>query len=339
MPRGFWFPDPSVRIWTPEPLSPESRSWNSTLVGRVAGGQDVQAMSAPVAALTTMLDERFDYPAQWDKTVNPHISPIRDDLVGSMRPALYATLGAMALILLIACANVAALMLGQVNARSTELAIRLALGAKRPRLTQQLVIEALIIAVAAGTLGSALAWGGFRVLARALPLGAWGEATAPDWTVFAAAMGIAIGAALLVAMVPTISLWRGDLRDALRSVRIGKLDGRGGRLEGALVVAEVALAVLIASGATLLARSVANRYALDAGVRTEGVGVVDVTMSGGGLERRRDLVSQLTNALAQLPGVRATGAAQTLPLRGGGYNLPLSIDVRICRAQPRSIVL
>ena len=74
-------------------------------------------MEAPVAPLTAMLDERFDYPAQWDKTKNARITPLRDDLIGAMRPALLATLAAMALILLIACANVAALMLGQVEAR------------------------------------------------------------------------------------------------------------------------------------------------------------------------------------------------------------------------------
>ena len=206
MPRGFWFPDPSVRVWTPAPLSPESRSWNSTLVGRVAPGHDVDAMAAPVAQLTAMLDERFDYPAQWDKTKDARVTPMRDDFTGAMRPALLATLGAMALILLIACANVAALMLGQVDARSVEFAVRSALGANRRRLTQPLVVEALLIATAAGALGAALAWGGFAILTRALPLGAWAESASPDWRVFASAMAIAIAAALLVILVPTVSL-------------------------------------------------------------------------------------------------------------------------------------
>ena len=101
MPRGFWFPDPAVRIWMPEPLTPQSRSWNSTLVGRVASHYDVRAMEAPVAQLAATLGQRFDYPAQWDKRQNPYVTPVRDDLVGPMRPALLATLGAMALILLI----------------------------------------------------------------------------------------------------------------------------------------------------------------------------------------------------------------------------------------------
>ena len=203
-----------------------------------------------------------------------------------MRPALLATLGAMALILLIACANVAALMLGQVDARSVEFAVRSALGANRQRLTQPLIVEALLIATAAGALGAALAWGGFTVVTRALPLGAWAESAAPDWRVFASAMAIAVAAALLVILVPTVSLYRGDLRGVLSSARTGGIEGRGGRLENGLVIAEVALAVMIAAGAALLARSVANLYAVDPGVRTEGVAVVDV-MLGGTLNRAR----------------------------------------------------
>ncbi len=324
MPRGFWFPDPSVRVWTPVPLKPESPSWNSTLVGRVAPGHDVRAMEAPVALLTAMLDERFDYPAQWDKTKNSQITPIRDALMGDMRPALFATLGAMTLVFLIACANVAALMLGQVEARFVEFAVRSALGANRQRLTQQLSVEALLIAAASGAVGALLATAGFGMLARALPLGAWGEATIPDWGLFASALMIAVIAALLIAVVPTVSLWRGDLRGVLGRARTGGFEGRGGRLENGLVVAEVALAVVITSGAALLTRSVTNLYAVDPGVRTEGVAVVDVAIRA----RQRETVTDLTAALAGIPGVRSAAATQNLPLRGGGYNLPIAIEGR-----------
>jgi predicted permease len=329
MPRGFWFPDPSVRIWTPEPLTPTSRSWNSTLLGRVAPDQDVRAMEGPVAQLTAMLDERFDYPAQWDKTKNAHITPLRDDVIGPMRPALLATLGAVALILLIGCANVAALVLGQVDTRSVEFAVRSALGASRQRLAQQLIVEVMLVATVAGALGAALAWGGFTIVTRALPLGAWAESATPDWRVFASAMAIAVVAALLVILVPAISLYRGDLRGALSRARTGGIEGRGGRLENALVIAEVALAVMIAVGTALLARSVANLYAVEPGVRTEGVAVVDV-MLGGGLNRarRQQALNDLLAALAELPGVHSVGAAQKLPLRGGGYNLPIHVAGR-----------
>ena len=329
MPRGFWFPDPAVRIWMPEPLNPESRSWNSTLVGRVAPNQDVRAMEAPVAQLAAALGERFDYPVQWDKTQNPHVTPVRDDLVGPIRPALLATLGATALILLIGCANVAALVLGQVDARSTEFAVRSALGARRQRLAQQLIVEVLLVAAAAGALGAPLAWFGFTVVTGAVPLGAWAESAAPDWRVFTTAMLIAVASALLVMIVPTVSLCRGDLRGVLNRIRTGSIQGGGGRLENGLVIAQVALAVIIAAGAALLARSVANLYAVESGVRTDGVAVVNVVLRGGGDRvRREQALTDVLTALREIPGVQSAGATQQLPLRGGGYRLGLRLPER-----------
>jgi putative ABC transport system permease protein len=338
MPRGFWFPDPSVRVWMPEPLRPESRSWNSTLVGRVAPDRDVRAMDAPVAQLAAALGERFDYgtPSDktqtqnpFDKTQNPHVTPLRDDLVGPLRPALLATLGAMALILLIGCANVAALVLGQVDARSTEFAVRSALGARRGRLARQVIVEVLIVAAGAGALGASLAWIGFPAVIEALPLGAWAESAAPDWRVFASAMAIAVVAALLVMLIPIISLCRGDLRSALSRIRSGGIAGRGGRLENGLVIAQVALAVMIAASAALLARSVANMYAVEPGVRTDGIAVVDVVLRGGGNRvQQEQTLTDLVSALRGLPGVHSVGVVQTLPLRGGGYRAGLRIADR-----------
>jgi putative ABC transport system permease protein len=299
MPRGFWFPDPSVRIWT------------------------------PVSQLAAMLDERFDYPARRDKTKDRQITPLRDDVLGPMQPAVFATLAATALILLIGCANVAALVLGQVDARSAEFAVRSALGANRQRLAQLLIVEVLIVATVAGALGAGLAWVGFTVVTEALPLGAWASTTAPDWRVFASAMAIALVAASLVILVPIVSLYRGDLRTVLSAARMGGIEGRGGRLESGLVVAQVALAVMVAAGAALLARSVANMYTVQPGVQVEGVAIVDLVFDGtlDGASRQRTL-DQLRTALRELPGVASVGAVQQLPLRGGGYRAELRVDER-----------
>jgi predicted permease len=329
MPRGFWFPAPDVRVWTPVQLSPERRSGNYAFVGRAAPGFDINAMGPSLDRLRAVLDERFDYPPQWDKTKDPYVTPIREYLVGDMRPALLATLAAMGLILLIACANVAALMLGQVEGRATELAVRSAIGANRGRLAQQLVVEALLIGVASGVAGGAIAAATFHVLARALPLGAWGEAATLDWRVFAVAMTLAIAAALLVVLVPTSSLWKSDIRGALSKARTGGVVGRGGRLERTLVVAEVTLAMLIASGAALLVRSVNNLYAIDPGFPTSNVAVLDVVAPADlTVARRRQQLAELTTALAQIPGVESAAATHKLPLRGPGSSTGFAIEGR-----------
>ena len=324
LPAEFWFPDPAVRLFVPEPLTPESRSWNSTLIGRVARGHEVRSMGPAIAQLVGMLDERFDYPAQWDKTVDARLTPVRDDLLGPIRPAVLATLAAMALIMLIGCANVAALVLGQVNARSNEFALRTALGARRPRLAQQLTIEVLLVAVVAGFAGAAIAWAGFRLMVRGLPLGALASDAAPDWRVFATAIGLATVAAVLVVLVPAIALYRTDIRAVLNRARTGGVEGSS-RLESTLVIAQVTLAVLITVSATLLVRSVANLYSVEAGVRTDGVAIIDVVFGPGGRARREQALAELIEALRNLPGAHSAGAAQKLPLRGGGYGLPLDI--------------
>ncbi len=331
MPRGFWFPDPTVRVWLAEPLDPESRSGVLTLVGRVAPGQrmDGEAMAPALARLTKTLGGRFKYPEQWDKTKNAAITPIREYLVGSLRPALLATLAAMAVILLIACANVAALMLTQVNRRAGELAVRSALGADRRRLSQQLVIEARVLGLVSGVAGALLAAGSFRVLAGALPLGAWADRAVIDWTMFAAAIALALLAALGIAVIPTVSLSRGDLRGALTSIRTEVTGGRDSRVESGLVVAEVALAVLLASGAGLLIRSVVNLYAIDPGLETHGVAVLDVAVNATTkTAERQQMMRTLLGELEHLPGVRSAALTSKLPLRGRGDNWGITVEGR-----------
>ena len=329
MPAGFWFPNPSVRIWLTKPLDPQGRNGSYELVGRVAAGEDPSHMDAHLTRLMSTIRDRFTYGPKGDKTVDGKVTPLRERLLGEMRPAVVATFAAMGLILLIACANVAALMLGQVEGRSSELAVRSALGATRTRLTQQVIVEALVVGIVAGIVGAALAAGGFRVLAQSLPIGAWGESATFDWTMFAVALLIAIGAVLLVVLVPAASLWRGELRGTMNSARMGGIQGRGGRLEHGLVIAEVALAMLIVSGAALLVRSVSKLYSIDPGIQTAGVAVVDVISSREMPETlRRQKILEVTSALATLPGVRSAGAAMKLPLRGGGDSFNVLVEGR-----------
>ncbi|HEX6694847.1 MAG TPA: ABC transporter permease, partial [Longimicrobiales bacterium] len=275
MPRGFWFPDPRARLWVNSPFTPDNRSGNYAMVGRLEAGRTFEMMSDPLTRIASRLRETYNYPAQWDKSANPVITPITASFAGTVRPMLLATLAAMALILLIACTNVAALMLGQVDSRSTELAVRSALGANRRQLLQQLVIETIVLGLCAGITGSLLAAASFNLLTGSLPLGALMENATLDWSVFSGAMVISLIAAAVVAAAPAMALWRGDLNGRLTRSRTSGIGARGGATENALVIVEVALAVLLVAGAALLIRTVLNLRAIDPGVATEDVAVVD----------------------------------------------------------------
>ncbi|HEX6057452.1 MAG TPA: ADOP family duplicated permease [Gemmatimonadaceae bacterium] len=328
MPEGFWFPDPAVRAWVATPVRPENRVGNYALVGRRPPGQSAAQTAAALARITDELAASFQYSAQWDKTKNAELTPIRESLLGGVRLPLLATLGAMAVILLIACANVAALMLGQVEGRSTELAVRAALGAGRRRLVQQLVSEAMLVGGLAGILGALLAWRGIDLLAGALPLGALAEGARADWTIFGAAIVIALVASVVVALAPITFLRRGELQQRIGRARTAGIGGHG-RIESGLVVAEVALAVLLAAGAGLLVRSVANLRAIDPGVDTRDVAVLDLVRSSDvAFEVRRRQTAELLTALEALPGVRSVAATQRLPLRGSGDSWGIEVEGR-----------
>lgn len=327
MPKGFWFPDPTVRAWVAEPLNEEDRSGNYALVGRRAPGTEGPALQLALERIASRLGERFQYSERWDKTRAPGLTPLREHLLGPLQAPLLATLAAMAVLLLISCANVTALMLGQVDSRAGELAVRVALGADSRRMTQQLLAEALLLGLAAAGAGAVIAAQGFRVLTEALPLGPLAPHGELDWGVFSAALVIALAAALSVALLPARSLRKSDPQRALASSRTGGMGARGGRTEGVLVVGQVALAVLLTAGAGLLVRSVMNLRAIDPGVDTGSVAVVDVVMEGSlEPEARRRLVAELDAALSALPGVRAAGSTQKLPMRGSGDNWGISLE-------------
>jgi putative ABC transport system permease protein len=329
MPRGFWFPSPGTRMWLSTPLNPNNQGGRYTLVGRVEPGGRLDAMEGPLSAIAAELGRNFQYPPQWDKTTDPAVTPVREFLVGDVRPAVVATLVAMSLILLIACVNVAALMLGQVSGRSTELAVRSALGANRGRLAQQLLFEALLVGVAAGVAGALLAGWGFRTLVHSLSLGAMAEAARLDWTLFGASVAVAVAAGAVIAAVPAYALWRSNLQRAMATTRTAGISGRGGRLESALVVAQIALAVLLAAGAGLLIRSVGNLRALDPGIDVRGVAVIEATTpTQMPVDAIRRAILEGVAALETMPGVRSAAATQKIPLTGSGHNWGISIPGR-----------
>jgi predicted permease len=327
MPEGFWFPDPTVRVWLSEDLEPDNDSGNYNLVARMPPGVRAEAMGPQIERMTRLLNERFEFPEQWDPTRDPQLFPVREYLLGRVQPALLALLGAMAVILLVACVNAAALMLGQVDTRGTELAMRSALGAGRGRLLQQLAVESLAIGALAGLFGAALGTLGFPTLAAALPLGALAETARPDWVLFAAAMTVALVTSTLIALAPGSAVARGNLQAVIGRSRTGGIGTRGGRLEHVLVVGQVALVLLLTAGAALLIRSVENQRRIDPGIDVEGVAVLDLQLPAA-LESERipALIGELVAAVGAVPGVESAGATQWLPLRAPAHNWGIGIE-------------
>ena len=326
MPKGFWFPDPAIRVWLSQTIRPDNGSGNYAMVGRLAPGRTIESMPESLRRITARLSEQFTYSPQWDKTKNAKLTPLREYLLGPVETALLATLAGMAVLLLMACANVATLMLGQLRGRASELAVRMAIGAGRRRLTQQLLIEAGMLGLLSGIAGAFVAKLGFTVLLAALPLGELSEAVATDWTLYGVALLIALVSAMLIALAPVFSLWRGDLREALSRSRSGGIGAGGGRLEDGLVIAEVAMAVLLASGAAVLIRSVNKLSEIDDGIREQGVAVLEVSASAEvPWQQRWQHVNQMLTTARAIPGVQKTAVIQRPPLtRGDNWGLHIT---------------
>ncbi|HUF76860.1 MAG TPA: ADOP family duplicated permease [Longimicrobiales bacterium] len=329
LPERFWFPDHEFELFLPRPLRSENQAGSLTLVGRLEGDRDAASMEGELAAITRVLGERFSYPdPRWDRTRDARLTPLDRALLGRSRPALHLALGATALILLIACANVSTMLLARLRARHAELALRSALGASRTRLARQLVTESVVLAGLAAVVGAAVAAGAFRVLVSTLPLvPGLRETLTLDWSMLGAGVGLALVAGLAAGLGPLAALAATDLRRGLLD-RSGGGGSVGARLEGGLVVAEVALAVVLVTGAGLLIESVRRMHALDPGFDASGVIALDVVQGSGDFgmsERARNLI-ELARRAEALPGVVAAGSIQQLPLRGSGWNFGLRIE-------------
>ncbi|MGH7616833.1 MAG: ADOP family duplicated permease, partial [Gemmatimonadaceae bacterium] len=326
MPQRFWFPDPAVGVWTADTINATGGVGFYTLVGRMAPGRRIESMQPAVDRVTKLLAASFTYTKQWDITTNAVLTSVRETMVKEMRPPLFATLAGMAAILLIACANVAALVLGQIESRSTELAVRAALGADRTRLAAQVLTEIVVVGLAAGIVGALIAAAGFGLLRGTLPLGAWRDRTAIDWTLLAVSIAVATISSLAIALFPILALWRRDLRATLAGARTNGFLGRRGGLQGVMIVAEVAVAAVLASTAGLIVHSVSRLYDVRPGIDVRGVAVVDIATPGGTPGTTRlAMMHRVLDALGALPDVRAVGATQRIPLRGSGWTMGLRL--------------
>ena len=297
----------------------QHESWRRGFWARSAGstpGVQVDQAKAEFAGLGRQLET--EYP-KFNAKVGMTVRPLLDALVGDSQKALLVMLGAVGFVLLIACVNVANLVLARASAREDELAIRVALGAGRGRLIRQLVVESLLLASVGGIAGLALASGGTRALVALRPAGIPRlDAIDVDGAVLAFTVAATFVTGLLFGLVPAWQIVRrGSLADRLHERgRSGLASKRSQRLRSVLVVAETALAVVLLSGAVLLIRSFALLSRVDPGfvvghAITFGVGLPDVQYDTD--EKRSVFYRDLSARLRALPGVTDVGAVLVVP--------------------------
>ena len=310
------------------------------LIAKLKPEVSIEAARAEVTGISEQLAERFP---ETNKGIGTTLVPLHEQLVGDVQPAMLVLLGAVGLVLLIACANVANLLLARAAAREKEVAIRAALGASRWRLVRQHLTESLVLAAIGGGLGLLIAFWMVDLLVGIAPKGTPRiEEVAIDTSILGFTLGVALLTGLVFGLAPALLSSRTNFNNALKEGgRDTSATTRGARLRSALVVSEVALALMLLIGAGLLIKSFINLQSVDAGFNPENVLRVDVTIPRSRYPERTQLVSffnELLDRVSALPAVESAGAVSTLPLSGGGMDGNFGIEGRPPAEQDNELV-
>jgi putative ABC transport system permease protein len=321
MPPGFNFPERGD-VWFPFAVTPSEESHGNRgyagAIGRLAPGVTIEQARADLHVIDAAMVREFpNENFGWDA----ELKTLREDLVGDFEQPIKVFVAAVALVLLLVCANLANLMLARGTTRAREIAIRSALGASRQRLTLQLLTESLLIAMLGGILGVAIAWWGVRLLRFGFPDQAppFFISLTLDAPALAIVAGLAIVTGILFGTLPALRLARGGPNTTLREGSRGE----GGsihrsRLRGALVVAELAMSVVLLVGALLLVRSYQNLIRTSLGFDERGILAARLTLPTAQYSRgqAKAFFDQLFDEMRRQPGVTAVGSAQGTPFSG-----------------------
>ncbi|MGE5813599.1 MAG: ADOP family duplicated permease [Acidobacteriota bacterium] len=320
-----------AQMWTPLGWTAEKRqirsNHNCLVVGRLRTGVSLDKAQAEMSTISARLE--LQYPED-DKGWGAVVKPFREDLVGDLRASLLVLLGAVGFVLLIACANVANLVLVRTLARKRELAVRLALGASPWRVVRQVLTETTLLALLGGAVGIFVADGGVQLitaffgdrLPQALPVHA-------DARVFAFTAVVALLTGLAAGLAPALRLSRANVVDGIKQGG-GRADSETGsaRLRALLVVAEVGLSLVLLVGAGLMMRSLWELRGVDAGFDPANVLIADVPLSEPRYPKPGQQWRFFESVLARiraLPGVESAGLVTNLPLADGGNSWPVAI--------------
>lgn len=325
MPRGFRFAK-HVDLWVPLMTEDDTYKVRNVhfldVIGRRRAGATLETMNTDLAAVASRQAETYPefFPADYGFVIRA--IPYLEEVVGDVRLPLLVLLGAVACVLLIACANVANLLLARATSRQREMAVRAALGASRPRLLRQLLTESLVLSLLGGALGVLFAAWGIDALIALSPV------SLPRVSEIALDLRVLLFTALVAlltgvgfGLVPALSASRPDLHEALKDGTRGTTVGRG-RLRKALVVFEVALSLILLIGAGLMVRSFVHLRAVDPGFRVDHALMLRVSLPVPGditaadMDRFVGFFTRATERLQRLPGVTAAGACTMLPLDG-----------------------
>lgn len=328
---------PPAELWTPlvqDPVFNDLRQRRGghylTLLGRLRGGVAIPTAEAELATIAAGLAKQ--YPKE-NEGWGVRVAPLAESLVAGVRTALYVLLGAVALVFLIACVNVANLMLVRTSARAREIAVRTALGAGPGRLARQLLTESLVLGLSGGALGVALALAGMSALR------AWLPADLPrvtevgiDARVLIFSFLASLAATLVFGVGPALLAGRANLSAALREGSAGAGESRRRRrVRGLLIAGETAFSFVLLVGAALLIRSFVRLQEVPLGFRPKGVLTAGMSLPRTQYsepEQWTGFYSTLVDRLASEPGVESAAAALPLPLAGAGLNFAFSIEGR-----------
>jgi putative ABC transport system permease protein len=339
MPAGFRFPPGAAELWAaprhvvPEyPLAPtvdqtqNRRGHYLGVYGRLGPGVSVAAAQREQRAIFTRLVKQYPQDMVNDDIDVPLV-PLREWLVGDITPALMVLLAVAGLVLLIACANIANLMMARASGRAQEIGIRTALGAARLRIVRQLLTESVVLAVLGGALGLLTAWWALPLLLAMSPDDVQSVTAVMDWTVVLFALGVSLLTGVIFGCAPAVQLARGGVAATLRSV--GRTTGGSGeRVRQVLIVGECAASVVLLVAAGLLLRSFVSLRQVDSGFNPSGLVTTRIVLPAeryGTPASQAQFFDRLLDRVRSAPGASSAALAGRLPFVGG--NSTRSIDL------------